>query len=265
MKIFGLSPHVIRSLLITQYAYMLEYRVEIALWAFSGVLPFIMFALFSQNNFGDSFGLNNITLARYFLSAFLVRQFSVVWVVFSFEEDALSGRISPYLLQPLHPLWRYVASHLAEQLTRFPFAIFIAIIFFLLNPQSFWIPSFFEFFLAVLATHLSFYIGFLIQSLIASLCFWTEKASALERLVFVPYLFLSGLLVPLSSFPPSIMKMAFYTPFPYLINYPAKVLSGMQVDYLNGLLAQIAWIAILLPTVNCLWRAGVKRYTAMGA
>ena len=244
---------------------MLEYRVEIAIWALSGVLPFIMFSLWSQNDVGNSFGLNDIGLARYFLSAFLVRQFSVVWVVFSFEEDSLSGRLSPYLLQPLHPLLRYVAAHLAEQATRLPFAIVIAIFFFVLNPSSFWIPSFSRLFLAYVATHLAFSIAFLLQSLVASLCFWTEKSSALERLIFVPYLFLSGLLVPLSAFPEKVLFFANITPFPYLINFPAKILSGMPVDLLTGFFYQILWIAILLPSVNTLWKLGVRRYTAMGA
>ena len=36
------------ALLSSQYAYMLEYRAEIALWALSGLLPFIMLALWSQ-------------------------------------------------------------------------------------------------------------------------------------------------------------------------------------------------------------------------
>ncbi len=244
---------------------MLEYRIEIALWALSGVLPFIMFSLWSQNDVGNSFGLNDIGLARYFLSAFLVRQFSVVWVVFSFEEDSLSGRLSPYLLQPLHPLLRYVAAHLAEQATRLPFAIAIAILFFVLNPSSFWIPSISRFLLAYVSTHLAFSIAFLLQSLVASLCFWTEKSSALERLIFVPYLFLSGLLVPLSAFPEKVLFLANFTPFPYLINFPAKILSGMPVDLLNGFFFQILWIAILLPSVNILWKLGVRRYTAMGA
>ena len=69
-------------------------------------------------------------LARYFLSAFFVRQFSVVWVVFTFEEDALLGKISPYLIQPLNPFFRYLAQHLAEQITRLPYALIIASIFF---------------------------------------------------------------------------------------------------------------------------------------
>ncbi len=244
---------------------MLEYRVEIALWALSGVLPFIMFSLWSENDVGNSFGLNDIGLARYFLSAFLVRQFSVVWVVFSFEEDSLSGRLSPYLLQPLHPLLRYVAAHLAEQATRLPFAIVIALFFFVLNPSSFWIPSLGQFFLACLSTYLAFSIAFLLQSLVASLCFWTEKSSALERLIFVPYLFLSGLLVPLSAFPEKVLFLAKLTPFPYLINFPAKILSGMPVNLLDGFFYQFLWIAILLPSVNTLWKLGVRRYTAMGA
>ena len=50
MRVFGLSFKVIKTLLSTQYAYMMEYRVEIALWALSGVLPFIMFSLSLQAN-----------------------------------------------------------------------------------------------------------------------------------------------------------------------------------------------------------------------
>ncbi len=265
MKIAGLSKPVVRALLSSQYAYMLEYRAEIALWALSGVLPFIMLSLWSNTEAGMELGFKNFELARYFLSAFLVRQFSVVWVVFAFEEDALLGRLSPYLLQPLHPLWRYVASHLAEQATRLPFAVCIAVIFFVINPGSFWFPSTWMFLAAWLATLMSFSISFLLQSLISALCFWNEKASALERLLFVPYLFLSGLLAPLLAFPPSVRKWALWTPFPYLIDFPARVLAGLPVDLFGGLFIQALWICFLLPMVLILWRFGVRRYTAMGA
>ena len=224
MRIFGLNRRIIRVLLGSQYAHMLEYRAEIALWALSGVLPFIMLSVWSGSDARSGLGLDGVALDRYFLSAFLVRQFSVVWVVYAFEEDALLGRLSPYLLQPLHPLWRYVAAHLGEQLTRLPFA-----------------------------------------ALIAALCFWSEKASALERLQFIPFLFLSGLLAPLTAFPPAVRALAQWTPFPYLIDFPARILAGQPVDLLAGFGAQLAWIALLLPLVLLLWRAGVRRYSAMGA
>lgn len=265
MKIAGLSWPVVRALLASQHANMVQYRAEIALWALSGVLPFIMLSLWSESDAGASLGFKGVGLARYYLSVFMVRQFSVVWVVFAFEEDALLGRLSPFLLQPLHPLWRYVAAHVAERVTRFPFSIGIAAIFFLLYPTSFWLPSFGQFLLACLAILLAFSINFLLQSLIAALCFWSEKASALERLLLIPYLYFSGWLVPLAAFPDTARTVCFWTPFPYLIDFPARVLAGLPVDFVAGFAAQLFWLMLLLPLVVIAWRAGVRRYTAMGA
>ena len=265
MRVFGLNRRIVSALLGTEYAHMLEYRAEIALWALSGVLPFVMLSVWSGSDARAGLGLDGVALDRYFLSAFLVRQFSVVWVVYAFEEDALLGRLSPYLLQPLHPLWRYVASHLGEQLTRLPFAAGIAAVFFLINPEAVWLPSLGRFLLALLATWLAFAIAFLLQSLIVALCFWSEKASALERLQFIPFVFLSGLLAPLTAFPPPLRAIAQLTPFPYLIDFPARVLSEQPVDLVAGFAAQLAWVGVLLPLLLLLWRAGVRRYSAMGA
>ena len=78
MRIFGLNRRIIQALLGSQYAYMLEYRAEIALWALSGVLPFIMLSVWSGSAARTGLGLDGVALSRYFLSAFLVRQFSVV-------------------------------------------------------------------------------------------------------------------------------------------------------------------------------------------
>ena len=143
--------------------------------------------------------------------------------------------------------------------------VLIAALFFVLRPEAVWLPSFGVFLLAWLATWLAFAIGFLFQSLIAALCFWSEKASALERLQFIPFVFLSGLLAPLTAFPPAVRAWAQWTPFPSLIDFPARVLAGQPVDLLAGFGTQLLWIALLLPLVQLLWRAGVRRYSAMGA
>jgi len=267
---------VARALLSSQYALMLEYRAETALWALSGILPFIMLGIWDQLAVAPvaggaggpdaaSIGLDRVQLSRYFLCAFVARQFSVAWVVYAFEEDALQGRLSPYLLQPLQPLWRYVAAHLAEQLTRLPFVVIIAAVFFLLQPQAFWIPTPARFLASVLAIWLAFTINFLLQSCIAILCFWSERASALERLLFIPYLFLSGLVAPLEVFPPAWRAAAHWTPFPLMVAFPAQLLAGGPVAIAASFAAMAGWIALLLPITLLLWRAGVRRYSAMGA
>tara|TARA_B100000424_G_C22904752_1_gene481174 strand:- start:314 stop:1105 length:792 start_codon:yes stop_codon:yes gene_type:complete len=255
----------ISTLLDVQYSNMLEYRVEIALWAISGIIPFFMLNIWTNNDLNESINISNVLLARYFLSAFFVRQFSVVWVVFTFEEDALLGKISPYLIQPLNPFFRYLAQHLAEQITRLPYALIIASIFFLLNPETFWIPNIVIAITSVIATFLSFIIQFLIQSIIACICFWSEKASSIERLLFIPTLFLSGLLAPVVSFPKYVISWVYFTPFPYLIDFPANLLSGNKTNIASGFLMQILWISILYPIFRKIWSEGTKKYTAMGS
>ena len=84
-------------------------------------------------------------------------------------------------------------------------------------------------------------------------------------MLFIPFLFLSGLLAPLTAFPPFVRTLAQWTPFPYLIDFPARVLAEQPVDLLAGFAIQLAWILLLLPLVLLFWRAGVRRYSAMGA
>ena len=243
---------------------MLEYRVEIALWAISGIIPFFMLNIWTNNNLNESINISNLMLSRYFLCAFLVRQFSVVWVVFSFEEDSLMGKVSPYLIQPLNPFFRYFAQHIAEQITRFPFAFIIIFLFFIFNPEIIWIPNFGILLLATISTFLSFLIQFLIQSIVACLCFWTEKASSIERLLFIPTLFLSGLLAPVVSFPEYVKSWIYLTPFPYLIDFPANLLSGNSTNITRGFYANFMDF-LLLPIFKKIWTLGTKKYTAMGS
>ena len=119
---------VARALLGSQYALMLEYRAEIALWALSGVLPLIMLGVWSGSGAAAAAGLSPQQLSHYFLAAFVVRQFTVVWLIQVFEDDALQGRLSPFLLQPLSPLWRYLAAHFSEQASRIPFVAVMVLV-----------------------------------------------------------------------------------------------------------------------------------------
>ena len=255
----------ISTLLKVQYSNMLEYRVEIALWAISGIIPFFMLNIWTTNNLNESINLSNVMISRYFLSAFFIRQFSVVWVVFTFEEDALSGKISPYIIQPLNPFFRYFSQHIAEQITRLPFALIIAFFFFIFNPESIWLPNLGILILSISSTFLSFLIQFLMQSIIACLCFWTEKASSIERLLFIPTLFLSGLLSPVISFPEKIKSWIYFTPFPYLIDFPANLLSGNTTNIIGGFSMQIFWIILFFPLFRKVWIEGTKKFTAMGS
>ncbi len=263
-KIFRIY-RVASSLLTAQYALMIEYRAEIALWAISGLLPLIMLALWSKSDVIGSVGLTSQEITHYFVSAFIVRQFTAVWVMVSFEEDNIEGKLSPFLLQPLPPFWRYASSHVAEQLTRIPFVFFMISILFLFVPNSFFIPKLKDFILAGIAIFLAFCVRFLIHWIFAMLCFWNERAAAIERLLLIPYLFLSGLVAPLEVFSDGVRSISMLTPYPYLLSFPSKVMSGAEVNIIGGFAALLAWGFCLFVVSIFAWRQGVKRYSAMGA
>jgi ABC-2 type transport system permease protein len=253
------------TLLTTYYAYMLEYRAELVLWALSGSLPLILMGVWIQAAQGGKFGLAPVDLARYFITVFIVRQFTVVWVVWEFEKQVVQGKLSPQLLQPLDPVWHHVASHLAERLARLPFIIGLVILFFVLYPQAFWLPSLTEFLLFGLVTGLALALRFLIQYTFSLFAFWTERASAIEQFWLLLYLFLSGLIAPLQLFPASVREVVQWTPFPYLVYFPAAILGGLKVDVRQGLLIMLGWGLVFLLCNRWLWRRGLKQYSGMGA
>ncbi len=254
-----------KSLLTTQYALMLEYRAEIVLWSLSGVLPLLMLGLWSQSDVSNSLNIDKVTLSHYFISAFIVRQFTAVWVIISFEEDIIEGRLSPYLLQPIPPFWRYYFSHLAEQLTRLPFVIIILALLFLILPIHFWIPTPSNLILGSLVIFLAFTLRFLLHWAFAMICFWSEKASSIERILLIPYLFLSGLVAPIETFPALGRTIAYLTPYPYILSFPARILSGQPNDIFKSLLIILFWSLLFFLIGRFAWRKGVSQYTAMGA
>lgn len=259
------AARIARALLSTQYAYMLEYRAEIALWALSGVLPLIMLGVWQGSGAAIRAGLSPQQLSHYFVAAFVVRQFSVVWLIHVFEEDTLTGKLSPSLLQPLQPLWRYFSAHLAEQATRIPFVALLLLGLAACNPSLLWRPSAWELLWGIAAIWSAFILRFLLQTLAAMLCFWSERAAALDRLLVIPYLFLSGLVAPLDTFPASIKRIALATPFPAMVDFPARVLSGEPVDLIRGFSSILLWCVLLGAPCLWLWRQGIRRYGAMGA
>jgi ABC-2 type transport system permease protein len=253
------------TLLAVYYVYMVEYRAELILWILSGSLPIILMGVWIQAAPGGQFGFTSIEFARYFLAVFLVRQITVVWVIWEFEKEVVEGRLSPRLLQPLDPVWHHVASHIGERIARLPFAFILIGLFFLLYPQALWFPNIGNLFLFTLAATLVFALRFLIQYTFAIFAFWTERASAIENFWMLFYLFLSGLIAPLDVFPQPIKAVLLWTPFPYLVHFPASLLVGLPVDVTRGFLSIIGWLFLFLGINRWLWRRGLKHYSGMGA
>jgi ABC-2 type transport system permease protein len=257
--------HKSKVFLSVYYAYMVEYRAELILWVLANSLPLIMMGVWTQAAAGGGFSLFAIDFARYFICVFLIRQITIVWVVWEFEKEVVEGKLSPRLLQPIDPVWHHVAGHLAERLARMPFTIALMALFFVLYPQSFWVPSGVEVVLAIAAIMIAFILRFLIQYTFAMFAFWTERATAIEQFWFLFYLFLSGMIAPLNVFPEGVKAIVMWTPFPYLIYFPASLLVGLPVNVGQGFGVMLAWSLLFWIINRWLWRRGLRHYSGMGA
>jgi ABC-2 type transport system permease protein len=254
-----------RTLLLVYYAYMVEYRAELFLWMLAGSLPLILMGVWSQAAQGGQVGLSPIDFIRYFLAVFLVRQFTMVWVIWEFEREVVEGKLSFRLLQPLNPGWHHFASHLAERFARLPFVMLLILLFFVLYPQALWVPRPLNLLLCLVATFLAFVLRFTAQYAFSMIAFWSERANAIESLWFLFYLFLSGLIAPLAVFPEPVRQVILWTPFPYVINFPASLLVGLPVNVPQSFAIMLGWIALFYGLYRWLWRLGLKRYSGMGA
>ena len=255
----------IRTFLVVYYAYMLEYRAELALWVLANCLPLIMMGIWTQAAQAGQFTLSSLEFARYFIAVFMIRQFTVVWVIWEFERQVVEGKLSPRLLQPIDPVWHHVAAHVAERWARMPFLFVFVGLFFSLYPQAFWVPSLTNVALCLLAVVLAFILRFMIQYTFAMFAFWTERAVALEQFWLLFYVFLSGMIAPLDLFPPAIKALVLWMPFPYVLYFPASLLINRPVDVGSGFLALLIWIGIGLIANRWLWRRGLRHYSGMGA
>ncbi len=258
-------PARIAAFLSTYYANMMQYRSELFLWALSGSLPIILMGVWIEASASGKFGLAPADFARYFLSVFIVRQLTVVWVIWEFEKEVVEGKLSFRLLQPIDPVWHHVAMHLAERLARLPLTFALIGLFFWLYPESFWLPSWTEFAMCSLVIALAGLLRFVIQYTFAMFAFWTERASAIEQFWLLFFIFLSGYIAPLSVFPPGLREIIQWTPFPYLIYFPASILVGLPVDFWRGVLTMIGWSLVFFALNRWLWRKGLRQYSAMGA
>ena len=142
---------IARVMLSVYYAYMVEYRAELVFWVLSGTFPLILMGLWVEAAQGDRFNLTPTELVQYFLAVFLVRQFTVVWVIWEFEREVVEGRLSSYLLQPVDPAWRHFFSHVSERFARLPFAFLLVGLFLLLYPYAAWLPRLDNLLLGLLA------------------------------------------------------------------------------------------------------------------
>ena len=120
--------------------------------------------------------------------------------------------------------------------------------------------------LGVMAIGLGAALNYIFNYALAMLAFWITRTDGLGQLWFGMSLFFGGRLAPVTIMPSPMQPLISMMPFKWIIWFPSAALMGQlsEREILIGLGCQLAWLAAGLLLFRILWRAGVKRFTAVG-
>jgi len=251
-------------------AVSLQYRANQAIWILSLVTePLVYMAVWTniarQQN-GDVGGYSAGEFAAYYLVWMLVRHLAVTLSPDAIEWRVRSGEFSMLMLRPIHPIHGDLGDNFGYKLVALPIVLLMMLGLSIIFPPTFnfqlwsilaFIPVMF----------LAFLIRFLSHWILGLIAFWLTRARAVFEVFYVLEIFLTGRLAPLSLLPPTLMIIASISPFRWMVAFPVELLLGKlkQEDLVFGLGAQTIWLGIEILLLILVWRAAIRRYTAVGA
>lgn len=251
----------------------LVYRADFAFSTLVRMLPivtqiFLWRAIYAGDSGRSMNGYSYGDMVAYYLIAMVGRAFSSMpGLASGIARDVRDGTIKKYLTQPIDMLgylfWHRVAHKLVYYVVAtapFAFVFWLCREYFPGWPDGWTIAAF----LASLV--LSFFVGFLIECLIGLISFWFLEVSSLIFIFMMLNYFLSGHMIPLDFFGPTVSGIMRWLPFQYLAYFPAAVMLGKysHAELARELAIQIAWIVILFALCRLAYARGVRRYSAFG-
>ena len=262
--------NIYATLLRTDLAVMLQYRVAVVIWLLGLVLQPVIFLVVwltvAESRGGQVGEFDKAALAAYYIVLMLVNHLTFDWHMFEMGWRVRSGSFSPILLQPLHPIHRDISANVSyKAVTLLVLAPATAFLIWYFEPAfggELWTVAAF-----VPALILAFFVRFLVEWTVALLAFWFTDTSGLNQLYFVPLTLLSGKVAPLALMPEWIQFLADVLPYRWMIAFPVELLLGHLTpdEVITGFAAQITWLLLSLAILKLTWQRASKRYSAVGA
>lgn len=105
---------------------------------------------------------------------------------------------------------------------------------------------------------------FCFKVILAYTSFWLYDNDSAHDLFDVFFYLLSGNIMPILLFPEFLQKIAFYTPFPYILYFPVGYFAGYisTSEALQMFPILLFWMFLGLISLNFIWKAGVKTFSA---
>ncbi len=246
-----------------------QYRTSMAIWMLSLIMEPLVFMMVWQAvaraQGGAAGDYTAGTFAAYFMLVMVVNHATFTWIMYSISFEIREGYLAARLMHPIHPIHRDVSENFAYKylglvlLVPAFFAMYV-----LFRPEfsfELWnIPAF------VLAMTLAAAVRFVLEWTVAQAAFWIVDTSALNVGFTTLMLLFSGRFAPIGLFPEWFEIVGKGLPFWWLVAFPVEIMMGnlSPQEVLIGYLVLATWGVIIGAFMMLVWRAGVRRFGAVG-
>ncbi len=209
-------------------------------------------------------GVSAGTLLVYLTIASLGNWFLPQMAAYTIQERVLSGDVALDLVRPFGFLKQVMAQDIGTALSFAPFLVIFVPTAMLVGSLA--PPSLGNVLLYLVSFGLAFVVNSLIAMHLGLLAFWIQQVNGIRAMVGITTGFLSGALAPLWLMPDAVRFVFRLLPFQALAFLPASIYSGQTTGLaaIEPLAVQVAWIGILLVTVNRIWSRAQDRIVIHG-
>lgn len=247
----------------------LQYRVNVGLMLISQLVSLSGLLVLYISIYASGQQMGNYALADILVYYILVTVLNVTWgdgvgMGFEISDEINQGEVVNYLLKPLRYFWSkffyFLGNNTINVILISPLIALLAYF----GKDYYNLPSLqgwliFAFFLLV-----GLFADFLIYFTAAISGFWLHRGQSVIYAVLLIVGFLDGSVLPLDLFPQWALQIVNYLPFQFLMFAPIQAFLGRINNFPEMFILAISWLVVLYIFSLIVWRAGVRKFEAVG-
>jgi ABC-2 type transport system permease protein len=260
----GAIPRQVRvfaSLLARDLSVTLTYRGWLALLQISNLIVPVVSLLAWQGALalGATVPVSTQYLVTYFVMVSVVSMLTSSWTTSYLSESIRLGHLSAWLVRPCSTHLSSLANNVGEKLVKLLLLVPMVGQLGLPTDPRRWLGF-------VAGIVMAAGITFSLDIIIASLAFWIQDVTGIDRFRGLLARVFSGAIVPLALFPSWLAGPLSVQPFRFMLSFPLEVLLGAAGgSAAAGFAWQLGWLVLFAGAAGLVWRRGLRGYQGAGA
>ena len=260
-----------RRLWQVNWAEQWQYRANLVMyllyWLVSPIIYLAVWTTVAKSQ-GSVQGLTANDFTTYYLTLLLIDTLTSEITIHILAYKIHDGTLSGDLLKPIDPvLTSTLVNNLAFKALSLIVMVPVWLGLCLLTQPDFHGVTPATLLLTVPAVVLGFAVNFLMGAALTCVAFWTTRVYSLSEFYYAVGILFAGQFVPLDLMPPFLQRVAQVLPFQLFKYFPIQLALGRlspEVIARNFAL-DLIWLAASFVLFRLVWRAGLKRFSAVGA